>query len=612
MAETDKIRFEIPDKIKFEIIKNLKLLILKLKSNYEVYSFVQLKSLLYKSPYNGYLDNLLKNILRQYQNRINLDWLKNHFNIVLAIMDYLMGGNLTAIATEFNHSRRYIRNIARIIISDKSEYAIRFNPFGTRNAGIREHFVKSYAECVINKKLTPENFKNLLNEQLQALKSYYKRKFNLANRKKLISLFMNYKIQPEFISWIYGLNNSEYESVYKELFLDDIKKDAVIGICETVNKQNEILKYIIYSLIENINLNPMMIAKSAGISYDRVRDIGNILSKNVNPVTKSSFLNYDERFSFKYKNFTGASKRIHPTYNKYMTILPSKEQDDIISELTKLIEKFHNKYNTEYKLRDLLNSNFNYFTNQVENDLIKNQQEIFENLKRISIKHPRADFDFVLSFLRIIIDIKDCLFGGDIASISKRYKTGFHYIRTIARKIISDNSIYNKRFYNPRNSQQMLLCTADNIFNDVINEKSFEHLINPQFQDLMNEFRKKEGIKRGYALFKSRSFLIDPMFGNWIRNLPKDKLTNVLEGYHSIMNKEEILNLCYDINKNLEILKYIIYSIINSTDNLTEISEVAGKSVGSVQRAARSLASNYSKTTNKFYLLDYKRRFSKN
>ncbi len=67
--------------------------------------------------------------------------------------------------------------------------------------------------------------------------------------------------------------------------------------------------------------------------------------------------------------------------------------------------------------------------------------------------------------------------------------------------------------------------------------------------------------------------------------------------------------MCATINKNFEILHYIIYSIINSTDNAVQIAEVSGIASGTVLTKGKLLSLELSPSTKRFYLKNYMKRF---
>ena len=117
------------------------------------------------------------------------------------------------------------------------------------------------------------------------------------------------------------------------------------------------------------------------------------------------------------------------------------------------------------------------------------------------------------------------------------------------------------------------MSIADEVIKGHITEESFVNLINTQLQDLIQQYRKEQGLEIGHSLFNRVG--IDIGFTHWLYKMPQSRLDEILISHRSRLSINKLLSFCSQINKHLEILKFVAYSLIKTPINFTEISRIS-------------------------------------
>ncbi len=68
----------------------------------------------------------------------------------------------------------------------------------------------------------------------------------------------------------------------------------------------------------------------------------------------------------------------------------------------------------------------------------------------------------------------------------------------------------------------------------------------------MDKFRKEFGIIRSYSVFRKIS--IDEFFLNWIKKMPRQEFSEIVDKYRLKYTKHDMLLMWSQMNRNLEII----------------------------------------------------------
>lgn len=290
--------------------------------------------------------------------------------------------------------------------------------------------------------------------------------------------------------------------------------------------------------------------------------------------------------------------------------ISSKTNLLLVQDFVTIIEEFKQDYKAEFLIKDLIDYDYKSARNkrieqikkvkgeihydalnedhlfrrliQEEND----KKEIFARIKAVGSKYLISEFSSLLKLLKILVDIKDFALGGALKEISESNSFEFYYIESLAKLVYSnDENLYIKRFYKSEYFIEDVFLIAEAVIKGKVTEYSFENLINPQLQDLLQEYRKKRQAPFGNSLFRLAGFDID--FTRWLHNLKKQKIDQILEKYRKKLSINDILILCSRINRDLEILKFVVFSLIKTTKKYIDISKITGKSELFIKKYAK-------------------------
>ena len=216
----------------------------------------------------------------------------------------------------------------------------------------------------------------------------------------------------------------------------------------------------------------------------------------------------------------------------------------------------------------------------------KDKEKLFTLIRKISIAY-QIYFNLLLKLFRIIIDIRDFAFKTTLQNISDTHHVGIQYIRNIARIVFSDNKkhdLYKTRFSSNQYANEILLFIGDEINKGKITQKDFSNLTNEQFQDIIEHYRKK---REKYALFTQIG--VDIEFTKWLYEISQDSLNTILKDHKIKLSAKELVMMCYKINKNLEVLKFIVYTLINTAKSDRYIHTITGKSIRVIKNYKREI-----------------------
>ena len=289
--------------------------------------------------------------------------------------------------------------------------------------------------------------------------------------------------------------------------------------------------------------------------------------------------------------------------------LTTDEKKAVISDLNHVIEEFETKDKTEFELRAILSYDFQSAINKKIEEIQKNheeipydilnkdilftrliekqkvKEEIFSLLDDIVHKHPRLNFILVLKFFMLVLDIRDFASGGNMEAISEKHHVGHNYIRTIGKLVFSnmnEMNLYKKRFYSSRYLENDILSIAQDVMDDQLTEDNYANLTNPQFQEVLRNYQKEKNISGDFAVFSGVKIELDFMI--WFHKFDQNLINQIPEHYDNNLNITEFIALCSTINKNLEILKFIVHALMNSSKSLDYISKVSGKSLYAINK----------------------------
>ena len=282
----------------------------------------------------------------------------------------------------------------------------------------------------------------------------------------------------------------------------------------------------------------------------------------------------------------------------------------VIKDLVNVIKILKMEYAAEFLLRELLEHDYQSALNNriieingnkrvadfrlfEEDSLLitlskkqKNKEKVFTLIRKIS-KAYQIDFNLLLKLFRIIIDIRDFAFKTTLQNISDIHHVGIQYIRDIAKKVFSDNKkhdLYKTRFSSNQYANEILFFMGDEINKGKITQNDFSNLTNEQFQDIIEHYRQK---KENHALFAQIG--VDIEFTKWLYEMSQECLNTILKDHKIKLSAKELVMMCYKINKNLEVLKFIIYTLINTAKSDRYIHTITGKSIRVIKNYKREI-----------------------
>jgi len=284
--------------------------------------------------------------------------------------------------------------------------------------------------------------------------------------------------------------------------------------------------------------------------------------------------------------------------------ISSTEKASIVRDLIKIFNEFEKKYKAAFLLRDLIEKEYQSAINKRINEIKRSQslisyeilnedvilttltkkqkdkEQIFKKIRLVAENHYIFYFEFFLKLFKVILDINDFLQGGTITEIANSHGFSSNYVRSIAKIVFPRKSLnfqYKCRFYRHNNLKEILLSIAKKVKNSANTKRNFSNLKDTYFQDLLTRYQKtRESLDLNLG---SAGIGLDPNLIEWITDLTDDKLKTVFFTSIETPTVTDLLVICSKINRDQEILKYIVYSLMKSSKSDSTISKVSGKSV---------------------------------
>ncbi len=195
---------------------------------------------------------------------------------------------------------------------------------------------------------------------------------------------------------------------------------------------------------------------------------------------------------------------------------------------------------------------------------------------RIQTDRRNVNFKTIEDHFLLVLDIIDFVFGVSLTELKEKFHMTDSTLNQIAKIVIKNK--FDNRFKHTF-SDNYIIKVAENI--ERIEFKNFTH---PQFQRLLKYYRNISGTNSPYNVVR-----ITREFALWIKNIDESKLINILDGYSSKLNKDEILKKCEIINRNSEIVKFVVHRIIQTEESARQIAKRAGISKSTVSKYIKLL-----------------------
>lgn len=218
----------------------------------------------------------------------------------------------------------------------------------------------------------------------------------------------------------------------------------------------------------------------------------------------------------------------------------------------------------------------------------KDKDEIFKKIRIVAENHYIFYFEFFLKLFKVILDICDFLKGGTIDEIANSHGFSPKYTTSIAKIVFPDNSInaqYKCRFFRHCDLKEIVLSIAEKVKNSIVTTRSFPNLKNSYIQELFMRYHK---VKESENLNPDTMVVgLDLNFIERISNLSDDKLKSIFTTSVEKLTNTDLLVMCSKINKDQEILKYIVFSLMKSSISISTISMESSKSVDFIRECER-------------------------
>ena len=260
--------------------------------------------------YNIIANRLIK--LSRIDNKLTYSDCSELFYILLEVYDFIETKSLSQIAKECTRHQSFIGRLAKLILSNPEDYKKRFpSDWNSKSKKL------SIANDIIIGQITQDSISNVDSFEFQQIIKAYRNFIvrleidkliqkgypSIGSQKyktrvynfKLKNLFPRYCVGGKFIAWIEDLTEHELKNIIKFSSSTNIKRDLLL-ICNKINQNQEILKYIIL-LILNTHYSLGKIAKKSGKSREAIRKTGKLLDITTCSVTNTFYIkSYDERF----------------------------------------------------------------------------------------------------------------------------------------------------------------------------------------------------------------------------------------------------------------------------------------------------------------------------
>lgn len=430
--------------------------------------------------------------------------------------------------------------------------------------------IEGIAKQVENNNVKSIHFRRLTNPRFQILKERYRKDLNLDQGKVVRAIFKGFRVSSDFIQWASNLNNST--------------KNKVTEACNLINANNEILKFIVYSLMRSRRLYLTEIALISGSGHKNVLDCAMFLKKELKIQLPSIGTRKDRPQNKLLESFS----------------IPKKVRNSVFQELKKLILYLQDEYNCEaiYFLKKKM----------IQKGWVDVIEYKFEEI--IANYRPYIDKEYLSTAFNISIEILDYLTGWTQDKIATTYNKTPLYIADLSHELISDPYNYSVRFgiKTQDKKKETIKKIAEEVVNKSITKNSFPNILNEHLQFFKRRYYDAHSAEYREAIF--HNFQIPARFTAWLEQIKSDHYKTIFKN-HGIpqIKKESLILLCDRANINDEIRKYAIYSLLKERAiDPAKIARIAGIRNVTIKDIGKVLSNLTNPRTRKRYI-NYKTRF---
>ncbi|MHA1490440.1 MAG: hypothetical protein ACTSRI_12395 [Promethearchaeota archaeon] len=410
--------------------------------------------------------------IQTYRTEVDYETIKNHFFLILNIIDFIFGVSITKMKEKFHMTDSTINQMARMILGE--QFNIRF-----KNAYPDNDIID------LARDVKEEDFKNFLNPQLQELFFHYREILKKNSPNNII------RISRDFTLWLKHIDNIELNHILRKFNSISPKEELLIK-CEMINKNSEVVKFIIYKILETEE-SSRQIAKKAGVSkttvmkykkllkkednkinQEKIREIVNdVLNNKINAYNFQNFVDlelqlYLKEYIERNKNEKYLIRPIHSfkIINDFKDWLVKKDANLIRkiilinknNEILKcvlykmLIDKWvpvdiAKKYSIpRKKVQKIANFLGLYQTLSIKElrDKIIEKIEFGDSIEDIS-QDLNFKEDLIIDLINIMNEIRDFQYGRSLTRIAEHYEVSRRSVTDIAKKILNPD-LFNIRF----------------------------------------------------------------------------------------------------------------------------------------------------------------------
>jgi hypothetical protein len=605
-------RGNIPSKRRSDFIQLMVKTIKDMKHDFHASSYFHLRHLLLIKSKSSQMEKRLKSLIGKVHKDFDEDYIKYLFNIIFDSLDSISGGTLTQINERYHIHLRYYKDS---VFSDSEHFCNRFQI-------INDSQLKKIALAIIEGRMTPSAFQDLVDPHVQLLKKYYKHNF-MVKSKNLRSIFPHGSIRTSFVEKFLALSSITLRKLFLDANLESVDLFTVIAKMEKVNLHNEIRSFIIYTLLKDSKGSPSTIARKAGVTRKTVIKYAKKLSRIINPLTASPFLDYTSKFSKRTRMQTSMLRTSERSLTGYILTMPIEKRRYLVKEITEIIEILLKKYEYPYFLKKFLKT---VPLSHQENIIISNK------LIKLSRSDNKLTYSECSELFFILLEFYDFIEAKSQPEIAEDFARSLMFISLLAKLVFPTSKEYRSRFPSSQTAKAKKLSIADKIISGEITEDHIVNIDSFEFQQVLQAYRKhivtleiEKLIQRGYPSVNSREynirvygfhrkniftrFFVGKEFIEWLEDVSSPELEKIVKLTSYTDLKREILMMCNKINQNHEILTYVLFLILKTHNSLGRIAIKSGKGVNTIRRIGRLLDSTICPITNTFYITSYERRF---
>ncbi len=611
-------RTQISKNLKLELIDSIVEIIKNLKLKFNSFSYFHLRHILSKINNQLEVKRQLTLLIKDSIKSVDFEYVKFLFNVIFDSLDSIGSRGIKPIQRRY-HTR--FEDFKNSIFKDKEKFQNRFKT----TQKFKNVYIQKLAEDIVNGKKSQKSFENLMDPYIQALKEYYRNNFTKGPYHGLKPIFYQEVIGKSFVQKFLNLSPVTLKKIFLNKSLENIDIYELTRQMEAINMNNEISIFIVYSLIMNEGSESSEIARKAGTNTNFILKYGKILSKLINPKTKTYYIDYNKRFPNKHGGSYWALIPSRISLTGYSLQIPNNEKLYLIQEIDKVIDSLVKKYDYPYYIKEFLRNN-----SQKSQDY----NNIITKLLKLSKLHRKLTFSDCFGLFYIMLEIYDYISAKSQTQIAKEFVKSRGLTNILAKLIIRDPIDYKNRFLSTKDIQNKVIEFANDVISGRLKEDHVNNIDSFEFQQVVEAYRKYRVkldtdrlINKGYPSIGSSSFkmrvfsfkrknlfdryFLGSKFIEWSESLTELLLKEIIKFTTKSNLKREILIMCGKINQNHEILKYIIYLILKSNDSLAKIAKKSGKNASNVRRIGNILDLSICPITKTYYIKSYEERFLK-